>query len=62
MKSYSEILAKVEPKIVIPRCKPNTHELEFAGGSSNGRPLNDHAPVYKCIKCNQFGYKENFDK
>lgn len=68
MKSYSDILAQVEyvkkpkPKIVIPRCKPNTHKLERAGGSSNGRSDGLHAPVYKCIICNQFGYEENFSK
>ena len=68
MKSFSEILDKVQyvkktnPTIVIPRCKPNTHKLKSAGGSSNGRTDGLHAPVYKCIICNQFGYKENFSE
>jgi hypothetical protein len=66
MKTYSEILTEVEyvvkpePKIVIPRCKPNTHQLKHAGGSSNGRTDGVHAPVYMCSICKQFGYKENF--
>jgi hypothetical protein len=68
MKTYSEILTKVEyvkkpePKIVVPRCKPNTHQLKRAGGSSNGRTDCIHAPVYMCLICNQFGYKEDFSK
>ena len=64
MKTYSEILTKVEyvkkpePKIVVPRCKPNTHQLKRAGGSTDCI----HAPVYMCLICNQFGYKEDFSK
>jgi hypothetical protein len=64
MKTYSEILTEVvnpEPKIVISRCKPNTHLLKHSGGSSNRITYGVHAPVYMCSICKQFGYKENFN-
>jgi len=53
MESYSDILAKMgfkpEPKIVIPRCQPNTHQLSSIGGSYIGKPGNEYAPVYMCL-------------
>jgi hypothetical protein len=66
MESYSDILAKIvfkpEPKIVIPRCQPNTHHLGSIGGSYIGEPGNEYAPVYMCLICKQMGYKEDFSK
>ena len=65
MESYSDILAKMvlpEPKIVIPRCQPNTHQLSSIGGSYLGQPDKEYETVYMCLICKQMGYKEDFSK
>ena len=68
MESYSDILAKMEyvrkpePKIVIPRCQPNTHQLISIGGSYLGQPDKEYETVYMCLICKQMGYEEDFSK
>lgn len=53
-------IRKPEIKCAVVDPKSCIHHLKFAGGSSNGRIDGISATVYKCVKCDKYGYVEDF--
>lgn len=57
---YSQNNINIKPK-QLTKCQKNQHTLKIVGESCNGRKDGNYANVYKCLKCDTMGYKEDFN-